>query len=313
MENTSIYKFFYLTGLQESGKYKTVYFYLTFVLYIVIITLNVTMIITVTVDKTLHEPMYIFISNLCANGLYGTAGFYPKFLLDLLSDVAVISYPLCLTQTIVIYSSAVCEITVLTTMAFDRYVAICRPLQYYSILTSHMVLKLLALAWLYPVSVSLIAIVLAIKVPICGHFIDKLFCDIPSILKQGCYPSTVNRMFGIVLMVGQVIQVVLIFVSYVPIVRVCIASREGRRRFTQTCLPHVLAIFISIMSLLFDLSYSWAGNKALSSSFRNALGVQFLILPPICNPLVYGLQLPQIRRAIVKACSKRRVTKDCSM
>lgn len=251
-----------------------------------------------------------FLSNLCANGLYGTVGFYPKFLLDLLSDVAVISYPLCLTQTVVIYSSAVCEITILTTMAFDRYVAICRPLQYHRTLTSHIVLKLLLLAWFYPLSMSLTVIVLATKVPICGRFIDKLFCDIPSILNQGCYSSTVNRMFGIVLMVGQVIQVLLIFVSYALIVRVCIASREGRRRFTQTCLPHVLAIFISIMSLLFDLSYSWTGNTDLPRSLRNALGMQFLILPPICNPLVYGLQLPQIRRVIAKACFRHRITKN---
>ena len=310
MENASIHKFFFLNGLQESGKNKSMYFYLTCVLYIVIITMNVTIIITVRVDKTLHEPMYIFLSHLCANGLYGTVGFYPKFLLDLLSDVAVISYSMCLIQSIVIYSSAFCEITILTAMAFDRFVAICKPLQYHSILTSHLVLKILLLAWFYPLSMSVIVVALTVRVPICGSFIGKLFCDIPSILKQGCYPTTVNRTFGIVLMVGQVIQALVIFVSYSQIVQVCVESRESRRRFTQTCLPHILAIFVSIMSLLFDLSYSWAGFTNLPLSLRNALGMQFLILPPICNPLVYGLQLPQIRRAILKAYSKRKVSKN---
>ncbi|KAL2096400.1 hypothetical protein ACEWY4_008548 [Coilia grayii] len=310
MENSSFHKVFILTGLQQSEKNKSLYFYLTCTLYILIIAMNVTIIITVRVDKALHEPMYIFLSNLCANGLYGTVGFYPKFLIDLLSDVAVISYPQCVTQTYVIYSSAVCEITILTAMAFDRYVAICRPLQYHSIFTSHMVLKLLSLAWFYPASVSVVAIVLTVRVPICGSFISKLFCDIPSILKRGCYQTTVNRIFGIILMMGQVIQVLLICVSYVQIVRVCLRSRAGRRRFTQTCLPHIIALFVSILSLLFDLSCSWADTTNLSLDLRNVLGMQFLILPPICNPLVYGLQLPQIRRAILKTYLKTKVSKN---
>ncbi|KAL2096381.1 hypothetical protein ACEWY4_008529 [Coilia grayii] len=313
MENSSFHKVFILNGLQQSEKNKSLYFYLTCVLYILIIAMNVTIIITVRVDKPLHEPMYIFLSNLCANGLYGTVGFYPKFLIDLLSEVAVISYLQCLTQTIVIHSSAICEMTTLTAMAFDRYVAICRPLQYHSILTSHMVLKLLSLAWFYPASVSVVTIVLTVRVPICGSFISKLFCDIPSILKQGCYPTPVNRIFGIFVLIFQVIQVLLICVSYVQIVCVCLRSRVGRKRFTQTCLPHIIALFVSILSVLFDLSCSWADTTSLPLALRNVLGMQFLILPPICNPLVYGLQLPQIRTAILKTYLKPKVSKNkCS-
>ncbi|XP_041919016.1 olfactory receptor 2J2-like [Alosa sapidissima] len=143
MGNISTFKFFILFGLQESGVYKPLYFLLVVVLYILIIIVNLTLIFIVTVDKSLHEPMYIFISNLCANGLYGTVGFYPKILLDLRSDIHMISYSWCMIQTYVIYSSALCEMSVLTVMSYDRYVAICRPLQYHSILTPHAVLKLL--------------------------------------------------------------------------------------------------------------------------------------------------------------------------
>ncbi|KAL2096384.1 hypothetical protein ACEWY4_008532 [Coilia grayii] len=310
MENSSFHKVFILTGLQQSGRNKALYFYLTCTLYILTIAMNVTIIVTVRVDKALHEPMYIFLSNLCVNGLYGTVGFYPKFLIDLLSDVAVISYPQCVTQTFVIYTSAACEMTTLTAMAFDRYVAICRPLQYHSILTSQMVLKLLSLAWFYPLSVTLTVVLLSVRVPICGSFISKLFCDIPSILTQGCYQTTTNRIFGIFIMTGQVIQVLLICVSYAQIVRVCLRSREGRRRFTQTCLPHIIALFVYILSLLFDISYSWAYITNLPIALRNVLGMQFVILPPICNPLVYGLQLPQIRTAILKTYLKLKVSKN---
>ena len=308
MENTSTFKFFILYGMQELGRNKPVYFVLTFVLYIIIITLNLTVIITVVVQKSLHEPMYIFLSNLCANGLYGTVGFYPKFLLDLFSDIAVISYTLCISQAFIIYTSAMCEIAILTVMAYDRYVAICRPLQYHSILTPRTVLKLLLLAWFYPLSMAVVSVALTVRVPICGSFIGKLFCDNPSILKQGCYPVTANRLWSITMIVGQAMQAVLIFVSYAQIVHICIESTEGRTKFTQTCLPHILAVFITTLAMLFDLSYSWDSSANLPLGVRNALGLQFLILPPFCNPLIYGLQLPRIRKTVFESlgCSKNK-------
>ena len=98
MENFSTFKFFIHSGLQELGVYKPLYFVLAFVLYILIITVNLTLILIVTIEKSLHEPMYIFLSNLCVNGLYGTVGFYPKFLLDLQSDVHTITYSWCIIQ-----------------------------------------------------------------------------------------------------------------------------------------------------------------------------------------------------------------------
>ncbi|XP_062407956.1 olfactory receptor 2G3-like [Sardina pilchardus] len=219
MGNKSTLKFFILSGLQDSGVYKQLYFFLVFVLYILIIIANLTLIFIVTADKTLHEPMYIFICNLCANGLYGTVGFYPKFLLDLQSDIHMISYSWCLIQTFVIYSSALCEITVLTVMSYDRFVAICRPLQYHSILTPH---------------------------------------------------------------------------------AVCISSKEGKTKFTKTCVPHILVLALFAITALFDVFYSWDGSENLPVGVRNALSLQFLILPPLLNPIIYGLQLPQIRKVLYK-------------
>ncbi|XP_062407954.1 olfactory receptor 1D2-like [Sardina pilchardus] len=218
MGNNSTLKFFILSGLQDSGVYKPLYFLLAFVLYVLIIIVNLTLIVIVTVDKTLHKPMYIFICNLCANGLYRTVGFYPTFLLDLQSDVHTISYNWCIIQTYVIYSSVMCEITVLTMMSYDRFVAICRPLQYHSILTPHAVLKLLGLAWAY-------------------------------------------RLLGAI-------------------------------------------ILLFAMTALFDMVYSWGGSENIPIGVRNALSLQFLILPPLLNPIIYGLQLPQIRKVLCRQRSR---------
>ncbi|XP_041919013.1 olfactory receptor 2J2-like [Alosa sapidissima] len=233
MGNLSTSKFFILSGLQDSGVYKHQYFLLVFVLYTLIITVNLTLICIVTVDRSLHEPMYIFICNLCANGLYGTVGFYPKFLLDLQSDIHTIAHSWCMIQTYVIYCSGLSEITVLTVMSYDRYVAICRPLQYHSIMFPRAVLKLLF---------------------------------------------------------------VLISISYAHIVHVCISSSEGRAKFSKTCVPHIVVMVIYIVTGLFDVFYSWDGSVNLPIGVRNVLAIQFLILPPLLNPFIYGLQLPKIRK-----------------
>ncbi|XP_041923298.1 olfactory receptor 6N1-like [Alosa sapidissima] len=206
------------------------YVLLVFVLYVLIITVNLTLILTVIIENSLHEPMYIFLSNLCLNSLYGTVGFYPKFLLDLQSDTYTITYSWCLTQAYVIYSSVMCEITLLTVMSYDRYVAICRPLQYHSILTPHAVLKLLVVAWAYPLLAIATALVLTVRIPICGSHIRKLFCDNPSILKLGCSLATANQVWSMLHITAYCIQFVLILISYARIVRVCILSSEGRTK-----------------------------------------------------------------------------------
>ncbi|XP_076147539.1 olfactory receptor 6N1-like [Alosa pseudoharengus] len=195
------------------------YFLLVFVLYILIITVNLTLILTVIMEKSLHEPMYIFFSNLCVNSLYGTIGFYPKFLLDLQSDTHTVTYTLCFIQVYVIYSSVLCEITNITVMSYDRYLAICRPLQYHSILTPHAVLKLLVVAWAYPLLAVGTALVLTVRIPICGSHIRKLFCDNPSILKLACFQTKANQVWGMILIASVLLQFVLILISYVFIVR----------------------------------------------------------------------------------------------
>ncbi|XP_062407966.1 olfactory receptor 1D2-like [Sardina pilchardus] len=298
MGNNSTFKFFILSGLQDSGVYKHLYFFLVFVLYILIIIGNVTLIIIVTVDKSLHEPMYIFICNLCANGLYGTVGFYPKLLLDLQSDVHMISYRWCMIQTYVIYSSALCEISVLTVMSYDRYVAICRPLQYHSIVTPRAVLKLLVLAWTYPLLSGAIVILFTSRIPICGTYIHKLFCDNPSIIMLGCYRAIANQVLSMVAVAIYLSQLVFILISYAHIVHVCISSNESRTKFSKTCVPHIVILVIYIMTSLFDVFYSWDGSVNLPIGVRNALAIQFLILPPLLDPLIYGLQLPQIRKVL---------------
>ncbi|XP_029572003.1 olfactory receptor 2G6-like [Salmo trutta] len=307
MENSTQVKFFYLFGLQETFNNKSVYFILSLITYLLIITVNLTLIITIIQVKGLHEPMYIFLCSLCVNGLYGTAGFYPKLLLDLQSDVQVISYGGCFTQTFVIYTSVLCEISTLTVMAYDRYVAICRPLLYHTIVTSLTVRKLLVFSWCYPLLIGLIALSLTVRIPLCGSRIDKIFCDIPSIVKHACLAITINQNFNKFVIVVHVLQVLFIIFSYCQIVRNCVKSAKGRIKFTQTCVPHLITMVIFITVTLFDTLQGWNSNVNITLNMRNAMAIQFLVIPPVLNPVIYGLNLQQIRSAVFRKCNAHKI------
>ncbi|XP_056284004.1 olfactory receptor 52D1-like [Pseudoliparis swirei] len=129
-----------LQGLNETNNYRFVLFSLTLLCYCFIVLGNVALIVTIILDKNMHEPMYILLCTFCMNGLYGTTGFYPKMLWDLLSPVHGISYYGCLVQSFVILSFICCDLSILSVMAYDRYVAICRPLEYHSIMSKQRVL-----------------------------------------------------------------------------------------------------------------------------------------------------------------------------
>uniref|UniRef100_A0A8C9R8Y6 G-protein coupled receptors family 1 profile domain-containing protein n=1 Tax=Scleropages formosus TaxID=113540 RepID=A0A8C9R8Y6_SCLFO len=307
MENLSTVELISLSGLQGVGDHRSVYFTLTLLTYLLIISVNLTLIFIIVHEKTLHEPMYIFLCNLSANSLYGTTGFYPKILLDLLSDVHVISYNLCLIQIYVIYTSVLCETPILTVMAYDRYVAICRPLQYHTIMTPLMVKTMLFFAWCVPLSWIVIATLCTFKLPLCGSHIDKLYCDNWSVVKLSCVPNTVNNVLGYIMITLEITQAFFTLYSYYCIVRVCLKSKEGRSKFMQTCLPHLIAMVNFMIATLFDVMYSRYGSDRLPLTLRNIMAVEFLVIPPLFNPIIYGLNLQKIRSTLFKCCGTHKV------
>lgn len=138
-----------------------------------ILLFNVTIIVINIVDKSLHEPIYIFLCNLCINGLYVTAGFYPKFLMDLLSTSQVISYAGCLLQGFVLHSSACADFSILVIMAYDRYGAICWPLVYHSVMTTQRVCVFVFIAWLVPFYLVFIGSITTSRSMLCSSHIPK--------------------------------------------------------------------------------------------------------------------------------------------
>ncbi|XP_061105413.1 olfactory receptor 6N2-like [Conger conger] len=308
MENISYYTIFSLSKPKASGPVKHIYFYLTFILYLLIIIFNLILVVTILLEKTLHEPMYIFLSNLCVNGLYGTAGFYPKFLFDLYSDSFQISYSSCSLQAFVIYSSVLCEFATLTVMAYDRYIAICRPLNYHSIMTNTFLLKLLLFSWLFPAFSMAGGLVMTNSMPLCGSHIDKLYCDNWSIVKLSCKSTTSNNIYGTIIIFIYFMMVLFIICSYCKLISSCIKTTESKNKFMQTCVPHLLSLINFTFALLFDTMYSRYGSRDFSQGLYNFMSLEFLIIPPVFNPFIYGLKLTEVRKRALRVFLAMKVT-----
>nr|XP_017214679.1 odorant receptor, family E, subfamily 126, member 5 isoform X1 [Danio rerio] len=307
LENESSVSVFKLSGLNETMENRIVFFSFTALFYPLMVFCNVTVMFTIMSNKKLHEPMYMFICNLCVNGLFGTSGFYPKFLYDLLAHDHVISYVGCLIQIFVIYSSALCDFSTLTVMAYDRYVAICRPLEYHSIMTSRMILKCILFCWLAPFVCMSVLIVLIARLTLCASTIEKLYCEIWAVAKLSCFSTTINNVFGYIVILTYFGHAVLIFCSYIHLIKKCMKSIEVRHKFIQTCVPHLLSLINVTAALLFDVLYSRYGSRNLPQSVRNFMALEFLLVPPILNPLIYGLNLTAVRQQVIRLFYKKQV------
>ncbi|XP_016110559.1 olfactory receptor 52Z1-like [Sinocyclocheilus grahami] len=307
LKNESSVLIFTLSGLNETMENRYVLLSFTALYYPLMIFCNVTVIFTILLHKKLHEPMYLFICNLCVNGLFGTSGFYPKFMYDLLAHDHMISYVGCMIQIFVIYSSILCDFSTLTVMAYDRYVAICRPLEYHSKMTNQKILKCILFCWLTPFFCMSFLIILIARLTLCGFSIEKLYCEIWAVAKLSCFSATVNNVFGYIVILTYFGHAVLIFCSYIYLIRKCRKSIEGRHKFIQTCVPHLLSLINVTTAFLFDVMYSRYGSRNVPQSLRNFMALQFLLLPPILNPLIYGLNLTTVRQQVIRLFFKKQV------
>nr|XP_033472960.1 olfactory receptor 142-like [Epinephelus lanceolatus] len=297
MDNVSLITLFVLSGLNETTNHRAVLFSLTLLCYLFILLANVSLIVIIILDNNLHEPMYILLCLFCMNGLYGTAGFYPKFLWDLLSPVHVISYAGCHVQALVMYSFASTDLSILAVMAYDRYVAICRPLDYHCIMSKQRLLMLVCFSWLAPFCILGINVILTSRLKLCSPFITRLFCVNWIIVKLACFPADtmVNGIVAYISIIIYVFHGFFIVWSYMYLIKTCVNSIDNRWKFMQTCVPHFTSLLTFLVTIVFDFMNMRFGSKDLPQTVQNFIEIQFLVIPPIINPLIYGFKLTKIQ------------------
>ncbi|XP_014905464.1 olfactory receptor 11H6-like [Poecilia latipinna] len=307
MNNVSAISMFFLSGLNEARNYRSTLFFLSFLCYSIIILVNVCVVLTIILNNELHDPMYILLCAFCMNSIYGTAGFYPKFLSDLLSPVHVISYSGCLLQAQVLYSFACSDLSILALMAYDRYLAICRPLEYHSVMSKQRVITLVCLAWLIPFFIIAVSTLLASRLKLCSPYLNRLICLNWSIVMLACFPAETipNSIIGNITILIYGLHGVVIGWSYLFLIKTCVGSIENRRKFMQTCVPHLISLFTFLVTIFFDVIYIRFETKNLPPTLKHFVSIEFLILPPLMNPLIYGFKLTQIRKKIMSVVTMK--------
>ncbi|XP_040278479.1 olfactory receptor 52D1-like [Bufo bufo] len=306
---TSTYPSLLTLNFGPMTEVKYVYSVITFLGFLIIVLCNFAVISSVVLHKSLQEPMYVFISVLCLNGLYGSSAFFPNLFVNLISQTQTISYAGCLTQVFCIHTYMGIEMLILTIMAYDRYLCICCPLRYTTIMSLTMVLKLVVSAWLFIICIFLAQFMLTIKLPLCGSFILKIYCDNWSVVRLACVDTTVNNIYGLFITFILVPMPVLILISYIEILRVCVrASKDFQAKSLQTCTPHLVTIINFVIDVLFEILLHRFNPTNLSYELRTVMSLQFLVVPPILNPLIYGLKTKEIRVKIMKFLNPKIVT-----
>ncbi|XP_040901915.1 olfactory receptor 11A1-like [Toxotes jaculatrix] len=302
MVNSTQVSYFTLTAFFDTGLLRYLYFMIVMLLYMFIVCANVLLIVVICMNRSLHEPMYLFLCSLFVNELYGSTGLFPFLLVQILSDVHTVSASLCFLQIFCVYSYASGEFFNLAIMSYDRYLAICYPLQYSTRMTHSKITVLIALTWFYASVLCFIPVSLTVPLQLCGNIIPKVYCDNYYIVKLACSDTRVNNIYGLVATSLTVLcPVALILYTYMRILKVCLSgSKQTRQKAVSTCTPHLASLLNFSFGVSFEILQSRFNMNSVPNMLRIFLSLYWLTCQPLLNPLLYGVNMSSIRNICKK-------------
>ncbi|KAM9318260.1 olfactory receptor 52L1-like [Pholidichthys leucotaenia] len=297
MENSTRFSYFRLTAYYDTGALKYVVFIFVLSLYLLIMCANVFLILAIRMNRSLHEPMYMFLCSLFVNELYGSTGLFPFLLVHILSDVHTVSSFFCFLQIFFVHFYGNVEYFTLGAMSYDRYLAICHPLYYNMRMAPCKVVAITAFVCLYSVLATVVMMSLSVPLQLCGNIIDKVYCDNYSIVKLACGDTTVNNIYGLVYIFTVIVcLVILIFYSYLRILKVCFSgSKLTRQKAVRTCTPHLASLLNFSFGAFFEITQSRFDMSHVPHVLRIFLSLYFLSCQPLINPVLYGLNMSKVR------------------
>ncbi|XP_068024672.1 olfactory receptor 14J1-like [Melanerpes formicivorus] len=305
MSNSSSITHFLLLPFSGTRQLQLLHFCLFLAIYLAALLGNGLIITTIAWDHHLHTPMYFFLVNLALLDLGAISTTVPKSMANSLRDTRDISYAGCAVQVFFFLLLIVGEYFLLTVMSYDRYVAICRPLHYETLLGSRVCLHLAAAAWGCGFLTALLHTANTFSLPLCqGNAVEQFFCEIPQILKLSCSTSYLRELWLLVASVCfSSVCFVFIVVSYVQIFRAVlrIPSQQGRHKAFATCLPHLAVISLFITTGIF----AYLKPPSVSSPSLDLLvAVVYSVVPPAVNPLIYSLRNQDLKAALSKLITR---------
>ncbi|XP_012990280.2 putative gustatory receptor clone PTE03 [Esox lucius] len=269
--------------------------------YCFIVFCNMTVLATIALDRKLHKPMFILLFNMPINDLIGATALFPQLVVSILTQNRSISYPACFIQALLIHLYGVGSLTILTVMAYDRYIAICCPLRYNYIMSQKNVIKIIIVMWLLVITLTVVLLSLVTRFKICRTRIVDLNCNNPSLVKLICDDTRINNYYGIFLTAFvQGIPLIVVIFTYIHILLTCVMNKssDAKSKAIQTCGTHlVVFLFLEFNSCFGLMAYRF---EKVSPSLRSAFGLSVIIFPPILNPLIYGLKTKEIRQNVLR-------------
>ncbi|XP_056425621.1 olfactory receptor 476-like [Hyla sarda] len=290
---------FLLLGFQVSRGLRLFLFCLFLVVYCLIICGNLLIITLVSTSKNLHTPMYFFISHLSISDILVSSDIVPNLLHILLNNGATMTFIGCMTQFYLLSTSEASECLLLAVMSYDRYVAICNPLRYSSIMTSGHCVILTIISWFIGFSVTSIYTITIAKLNFCGpNVIDHIFCDLVPLLELSCSETFIIHLelyFTGIPLVFIPTTIIVLSYAYIVLVILRIPSNTGRQKAFSTCSSHLIVVSIFYGTIF---SVYIVPTKGRTLTMSKILSLLYTVFTPLLNPIIYSLRNEDIKKAV---------------
>ncbi|XP_051000840.1 olfactory receptor 4F4-like [Acomys russatus] len=309
--NHSVVTEFIFIGLSDSRELQIFLFAFFFVFYVGIVFGNLLIVITVTSDSHLHSPMYFLLANLSFIDLCLSSVTAPKMIADFFCKYKVISVKGCFAQIFLLHFFGGSELVILIAMAFDRYVAICKPLRYMTIMCGNVCIGIVATAWGIGFLHSVSQLAFAVNLPFCGpNKVDSFYCDLPRVLKLAC-ADTYKLDLMVIANSGMltVFSFVLLIISY-SIILMTIQRRPSDRssKALSTLTAHITVVLLFFGPCIFI--YAWPFPIKSLDKF---LAVFYSVVTPLLNPIIYTLRNTEMKTAMRRICEMKNIYKKIAV
>ena len=298
--NQSVVSEFLFLGLTNSWEMQLLLFVFSFTFFMARMMGNSLIILTVTCDPHLHSPMYFLLANLSFIDMGVSSVTSPKMIYDLFRKRKVISFSGCITQIFFIHVIGGVEVVLLIAMAFDRYVAICKPLHYLTIMSPRLCISFLVAAWMIGLIHSTVQLVFVVNLPFCGpNMLDSFYCDLPRLIKLAC--MDINQLESMVTANSGFISIgsfFILIISYIVIIlTVQKHSSTGSSKALSTLSAHITVVVLFFGPLIFV--YTWPSPSIHLDKF---LAIFDAVLTPFLNPVIYTLRNQEMKVAMRRVC-----------
>ncbi|XP_020011226.2 olfactory receptor 4K3-like [Castor canadensis] len=294
--NQSVVSEFVLLELSHSQNFQVLLIIILSTIYLIIVPGNIVIITLIISDPRLHTPMYFLLANLSFIDMWLSSNTTPKMIIDIFREKKTISFRGCMSQIFFSQFIAALEMVLLVAMAYDRYVAICKPLHYFTIMNLQRCIGLVVTAWTIGIVHAVSQLILIVPLPFCGpREIDSFFCDRPLVVKLACTDlSNLELFMNVNCGVVAVIPFILLLISYAHILlTVSKGSKIGASKALSTCTAHIIVVVLFFGPCIF--LYVWPLSITWMDKF---LAVFYSIFTPLLNPAIYTLRNKEIKNAV---------------